>query len=184
MPLLLGGDLNQSPAESSILTLCDLLKLVRVSDDSPTTRSRAGGLSSNVLDHVIVNQKMLDLQAHAKVSRDEAISDRFPILGAFRVPRCDFNVTHWPRPPVIHSHPCAKIEWEGEMRTFVEWSHVVAKWIAKSFQVPVESKSTVHTTPYQEPKIREDKKYAAFRSAYRLVNHLMKHAQNPFAWTL
>ena len=147
MPLLLGGDLNENPHECSALTLVDMWKLHRISDESSTTRSRSGGLSGNALDHIIVNEQMLDLQAHAQVSHEEAISDHFPILGAFSGAHPRFLVAHWPRPPALPSVPVRSAPWVFGGTTFVEWSSCAEKWISDTFGVHVQPKTSYHPFP-------------------------------------
>ena len=183
MPLLLGGDLNENPSESTALSLCDMWQLFRVTDESPTTRNRAGGLSANCLDHVLVNTKMLDAGVKARVSHFEAISDHFPVVGSFQAPVFSFMVSHWPRPPSLPSCRIRSPAWNFDGHTFVEWSLAAEHWIARAFDVKVPPKSTVHSEPYTLPGLRTDKRYAALRAAYRLARHLQRCDNNPLAWT-
>ena len=183
LPLLLGGDLNSNPDESTSLSLSDMWKLYRITDDSPTTRSRSGGLSSNSLDHVLANCKMLDANVTARVSHFEAVSDHFPVVGSFRAPEIAFMVTHWPRVPRLPSLPCAQPEWAFAGSTFVEWSICAERWVSEAFAVKVPPKLLVHSAPFVPPRPQIDRRYASLRAAYRLVKHLSRCDNNPHAWS-
>ena len=86
MPVILGGDLNVTFGTSEPLALAQSIGLWRITSDEPTTKAKTTGLPSGPpLDHVLCNNKMLDLQVKAWVAYAIPISDHYPIEGRWTI---------------------------------------------------------------------------------------------------
>ena len=104
MPVLIMGDFNTSPQNSSPMTLSESWGFWKVSSDRPTTLSKRTGVASGVaLDHAYANAKALDLGFKMDVSCFASISDHLPLVGSLNVPEFPLVVWKWPRP--THSPP-------------------------------------------------------------------------------
>ena len=145
MPVLVAGDLNTNILSSSYLSLCHAAGIWRISPDVPSTSNRFGGVSEVMpLDHALVNARMLDWGVRADIRHDICISDHFPVVGRWNVPiERELPILKWPAKMDVSGPMINHVQWVGGSNTYVEWAQKASKWIAETYMVPQQSKTTV-----------------------------------------
>ena len=129
IPVLWGGDLNETCDSSAMVALSKSLNHWRLSCDEATTRTKKGAMASK-----LVNGAFLDLGPEVHVRRDLWLSDHYPLQAQWSIPdRCQ-QVWNWPKPMAckerINEH-----EWTCWPQTYAEWAEYGTSWLAKVFHL-------------------------------------------------
>ena len=178
--VLVGGDLNESEHGCSALALARQWGFFHLSGESVTTRGR-GALCSKgePLDHLLGNHIALDMGVTAWVDQERWLSDHFPICAHIRAPNPPPLVWAWPRPMKISGPPVKKIGWDAQPTTIAEWSVCAKKWLAESYEIPVNPCLGVSASALHIPGPPVDKWFQTLASAQRAISRLRNQSVIP-----
>ena len=173
--VIVGGDFNMGAMGCGPLALAHTWGLMRIGDNSPTTRGKTGGVSrGEPIDHVYINVKMRDHAFTGGVNHDRYLSDHFPLDCQFTIKTTPTVVTRWPRPmklPLQRQHDPI---WSGESPSYTEWASKATRWLAEAFEVPCVSKLVVHSDILRIPPPPIEPAYQTILAAQRAVAHIRK----------
>ena len=97
---LVTGDLNATTTQSMPLASCREFGLHRVSPNKPTTGGRSAPTAKTLaIDHVLVNEPLLQYVLHCDVDYAVALSDHYPLVSTLAVPSSSFLSWLPPRSP-------------------------------------------------------------------------------------
>ena len=180
LPVLIGGDFNESLKSSTALSLAESWGLFQISGSMPTTLNKAHRLAStDAIDHVFVNARMRDCSISAAVDTARWVSDHYPIVGSIALPSPSVQVMHWPSPVTLPPEKACHPEWRFVGKTFAEWSNCAERWLAAAFLVTIPSKSSVSSEPLSVGQMRVDKQYRALLALQGLIKHIEERGSCP-----
>ena len=146
--LMVAGDFNAGPTTCGALASCREFGLHRISPEKPTTCGRAHDLAKHhAIDHVLVNEQLLQFSVSCDVDYGVTISDHYPLLSAFSLPGAAWP--SWvspPSPPRSFPPRVASPPFPSFVSSFQEWSELARKWIRRAHGVSVPPKHLVTTS--------------------------------------
>ena len=173
MPLLLAGDINETPYSIPTMTALHVWGFFRLNTSEPTTKGRNSRVSKGfALDHVICNSRMLDFCPTARLACDKALSDHFPLDGSFQIPALDFGVQHWPAPMDLSWGQVLNPPWTGSSTTLAAWNERAVSWLSLAFLVPRVPKNLSYVSPFVVPTAKCDQHARAIQAAKKALDHV------------
>ena len=106
----------------------------------------------------------------ASTDRTWRMSDHYPLVASWRLPRWDIQIFCWPSPSCIGSQQCIPL-WPSHLRTYTEWSEAARCWLSEAFQTHIEPKNILTTSLFSPKNNPHDVVYERLCALMRAVKH-------------
>ena len=171
---LVTGDLNTTTTQSMPLASCREFGLHRISPNKPTTGGRNNPTAkTQAIDHMLVNESLLQHMLACDVDYTVAISDHYPLVSTFSFPLSSFLSWLPPRPPPSSFPPASAFpSFPSFVPTFEEWSQCARKWIMKAHGTYIPPKHVMVTTCDLPKPPKPPRKCAFLLKTMRAYQHV------------